>query len=135
MALLSFAACKKKGGLEGATAQFEVDVTSLRTDNPTHADQLRSTNYLDTYKYPQATFTIDMVKRMPDGTYSANARVDLMGIERHIPITIQVVAETPQKITAQVSTQLSRHDFNIGAPSVPFYQAQFRVAGAFTLTR
>src|SRR5688572_2742782 len=54
--------------IEGGTATIEIDLASLKTNDPKRDDHLKTPDYIDTKKFATATVDISNVKKKDDKT-------------------------------------------------------------------
>ncbi len=98
--------------LEGGTAELEIDPTSLSSGIPDRDAHLQSPDFLDVAKFAKVTVKVDNVKKAADG-YTADATVNLHGVEKKLPVTFTVVTSTADSVTVKTSVPFSRLDFAI----------------------
>ena len=99
--------------LEGGTAELSIDPTSLSSGIPDRDAHLKSTDFLDVAKFTTVTVKVDNVKKSGEKTYTADATLNLHGVERKLPITFDVVGSTADSVTVKTSVPFSRLDFAI----------------------
>jgi polyisoprenoid-binding protein YceI len=102
--------------VEGGTAELALDLTSLASDSPKRDNHLRGEDYLKVDEFGTATIKIDNVKKTADNAYSADATVNIHGLEKKLPVAFTVVETLPDGIRIKGEHEFSRHDFAIGAP-------------------
>jgi len=103
-----------KKNLEGATAQFEVDLTSLKTDSDKRDAHLKSPDYIDVAKF--GTLTVDVSKPRADknGGYRASAKVAFRGKTYSWPVMFKVVETLPDGVRVRGEHKLTRKDVGVG---------------------
>lgn len=102
------------GNLEQGTVAFEIDLVSVWEKAEKLAAHLRNADFFDVDKYATATVKIDQVKKTGDGAYEGVATVDLHGHTGEVPVTFEVVNESPLEIRGRAT--LNRVAFGIGQP-------------------
>lgn len=102
--------------LEGGTAEIEVDPASLSTGIPKRDNHLKNPDYLDVTVFPKATVKVANVKKTGDKSYTADATMNLHGIEKTWSLPFEVVTSTADSVQVKFSQPFSRLDFKIGKP-------------------
>jgi hypothetical protein len=104
--------------LDGATAQFELDMGSLISKVPDRDDHLKSDDFLDVPKFPVATVSISEVKKT-ETFYLAQAIVEARGakVEWELPFEVLDVSDDSIRIRGKYS--FSRMAFTIGEADGP----------------
>jgi len=102
--------------LEGGTAELEVDIASLSSGIPKRDNHLRTPDYLDVTTFPKATVKVANVKKTGDQSYTADATMNIHGIEKTWSLPFEVVSSTADAVQVKFSQPFSRLDFNIGKP-------------------
>ena len=98
--------------LEGATAEIEVDVTSLDSGVPDRNKHLMAPDFLDSAKFAKATAKVSGVKKA--GTkYSANVDISIHGVKAKWPVTFEVVETLPDGVRIKLSHTFKRSAFKI----------------------
>ncbi|ACY12973.1 YceI family protein [Haliangium ochraceum] len=100
--------------LEGATAAFELDLTSIKSDKEKRDAHLQTPDYLDTGKYGMATVKVHDVKKVDDDTFSAQADVNFREMDKTFPIEFDVVGSTEDTVTIKGMHEFDRMDFGVG---------------------
>ena len=91
-----------------------IDTTSVKTDDPKLTEHLKTPDFFDVAKFPQATFTSTEIK--PGGekgaTHTITGNLNLHGVTKAItfPATINV---TPETATVDANFAINRKDFGI----------------------
>jgi polyisoprenoid-binding protein YceI len=105
--------------IEGGTATLELDLSSLTSGSAKRDKHLLSDDYLDVARFGTATIVIDNVKKAGDKGYTADARVNVHGIEKTLPVTFEVLETMPDGIRVKGAHQFARLDFGIGQAPGP----------------
>lgn len=101
--------------LEGGTATLVIDLDSLKTDSQKRDDHLRSEDYLEVSKFPNATVKISGVKKAEgDKKYAAKADVEVHGVTVAWPVTFEVVEETDAALIVQGELPFKRTEIGVG---------------------
>jgi len=90
----------------------KIDVTSVDTQSSERDDTLRTADFFDTAKFPQAHFVTSSFERDADGVL---AKGTLTIRETSKPVTLNVkFATSAEGTTLDVDTKLNRLDFGLG---------------------
>lgn len=100
--------------LEGATAELELDLTSIKSSDPKRDGHLATPDYLDTGKYGKAMVKISDVKKVDDDTFNAKADVSFRDQNKTFPVTFDVVEKMADSIRVKGTHEFSRLDFGVG---------------------
>lgn len=103
--------------VEGGTAEIELDLSSISTDDQKRTDHLKTPDFIDTSKFATANVKIDNVKKTGENKYSADATVKFRDIEKKYPIAFDVTETTADGIRIQLEHKFSRVDFGVGKDS------------------
>ena len=101
-----------------AKAKFDVkvDVTSVDTQSSERDDTLRTADFFDTAKFPQAHFVTTGLERGADGGVLAKGTLTIR--DQTKPVTLKVkFAASAEGTTLDVDTTLNRLDFGLGTSS------------------
>lgn len=99
--------------LEGGTAELSIDPTSLSSGIPDRDAHLKSTDFLDVAKFTTVTVKVDNVKKSGEKTYTADATLNLHGVEKKLPVSFDVVGSTADSVTVKTSVPFNRLDFQV----------------------
>jgi polyisoprenoid-binding protein YceI len=103
-----------EGKAEGSSVEVEIDTDSLSIEPAKLETHLKSPDFLDTAKFPKATFKSTEVKAggANGATHTVTGNLNLHGKERSIsfPATIKV-AES--EVAAKADFSINRRDFDI----------------------
>lgn len=105
------------GDFEKGTAEFEVDLASVWEKTDALADHLRQEDFFDVSKFTTATVTIHDAKKTGENSYEATATIDFHGHTNDVPVSFEVVGESPLKIEGTATLQ--RTAFGIGGEYDP----------------
>jgi polyisoprenoid-binding protein YceI len=100
--------------IEGGTATIEVDMTSLKTNDPKRDEHLNTPDYVDSKKFATATIDISNVKKKDDKNFTADAKLKLHGVEKTYPVTFEVVEQKDDSIRIRGEHTFKRLDHKIG---------------------
>lgn len=102
------------GQIETSKVKITIDVNSLTTDTAQLTDHLKTADFFDVAKYPQATFESTEIKAATAGgaSHTITGNLTLHGVTKSVtfPATIAVA---PDAITVNSSFALNRKDFGI----------------------
>ena len=110
------------GGIEyaGAVPQsisFTIDTTSVETDTPQLTTHLKSADFFDVAKFPQATFTSKSLTPADPGapagtTHMLHGTLDLHGVQKEVVIPVKT-EQTADGMRATSEFTIDRHDWGI----------------------
>ncbi len=103
--------------VEGGTAELELDLSSISTDDQKRTDHLKTPDFIDTSKYALVNVKIDNVKKTAENKYSADATVKFHDSEKKYPVVFDVTETTADGIRINLEHKFSRVDFNVGKDS------------------
>jgi polyisoprenoid-binding protein YceI len=102
------------GTPENSRVNFTIDMDSVRTDSAGLETHLKTADFFDVAKFPQATFVSTAIRAGGDkgASHTVTGNLTLHGVTRSIsfPATIAV---TPDTATVDSSFSLNRKDFGI----------------------
>ena len=100
--------------LSKAKFDVKVDLASVDTQSSERDDTLRTADFFDTAKFPQAHFVTTSFERGADGGVLAKGTLTIR--DQSKPVTLKVkFAASAEGTTLDVDTMLSRLDFGLGA--------------------
>jgi polyisoprenoid-binding protein YceI len=100
--------------LENGTAELELDLTTIKSNDPKRDGHLATPDYLDTGKFGKATVKISEVKKVDDDTFSAKADVSFRDQTKSFPVQFDVVEKTADGVRVKGTHEFSRLDFGVG---------------------
>ncbi|MGN6419312.1 MAG: YceI family protein [Pseudobacter sp.] len=110
-----------EGKLTGG--KFTINMTSLVnldiTDTAYKAKlegHLKSPDFFDVAKYPEATFEITSVTDSANNKVKIAGNLTLKGISKNITFDADVIESTPASFKAKADFNINRHDWNITYP-------------------
>lgn len=103
--------------VEGGTAEIELDLNSISTNDEKRTGHLKTPDYIDVAKFATANVLIDNVKKTGDNKYSADATVKFRGAEKKYPIAFDVTETTADGIRIQLEHKFNKNDFTVGKDS------------------
>lgn len=122
--------------LEGGTAELEVDPASLSSGIAKRDAHLKNPDYLDVTAFPRATVKVANVKKTGEKSYTADAIVNIHGIEKTWSLPFEVVSATADAVQVKFSQPFSRLEFGIGKPEAEdSSKAQVTLQGLLTIKR
>lgn len=102
------------GQPEKSRVNITIDLDSLTTDDPQLTAHLKTPDFFDVAKYPQATFQSTEIKSGGEegATHTVTGNLQMHGVTKSVtfPATIAV---TPQAVTVDSSFAINRKDFGI----------------------
>lgn len=91
----------------------KVDVASVRTESDERDDTLKSEDFFDPPKFPQAHFITESFAKVADGGVEAKGSLTIR--DKAKPVTLKVkFAASGNHATLDVDTTLNRLDFGLG---------------------
>ena len=106
-----------KKGVEGASAEFEVDLTSLKSDSSKRDAHLKSADYLDTSKFTTAKVTVEKPRHIGDGNYRAPAKISFRNKTYDWEVFFKVVETLPDGVRIRGEHKFTRKDVGVGKES------------------
>lgn len=95
--------------------EVSVDTASVDTMLPELDDALRGSDFLDSPKWPQATFVSDSVEVLGDNHYKVTGKFTLRDVTRTIEVPFDLKpAENGESPRLEGSTVIKRLDYNVG---------------------
>ncbi len=102
------------GQPEKSRVNIAIDLDSLTTDDPNLTAHLKTPDFFDVAKYPQATFQSTEIKAGGEkgATHTVTGNLQMHGVTKSVtfPATIAV---TPQAVSVDSSFAINRKDFGI----------------------
>jgi polyisoprenoid-binding protein YceI len=105
--------------IEGGTAELTLDLSSLTSGSQKRDKHLSSPDYLDVAKFATVTIDISNVTKSNDKTYTADADIQIHGMEKKLPVTFDVIDTLADGIRVHAKQAWRRSDFAIGSPEGP----------------
>ena len=108
-----------------AAVNIVIDTKSVNTGSATFNEHIQGEDYLDTAKYPTATFKSTKVNFEGDKPASIEGNLTLKGITKPVTLTVTSFHAMPHPmmkkdaIGANATTKVKRTDFNMGK-NVPY---------------
>ena len=108
-----------------AAVDIVIDTKSVNTGSATFNEHIQGEDYLDTAKYPTATFKSTKVNFEGDKPASIEGNLTLKGITKPVTLTVTSFHAMPHPmmkkdaIGANATTKVKRTDFNMGK-NVPY---------------
>ena len=112
------------GRPETSSVGATIQAASIRTNNQTRDDDLRSANFLDTGKYPVITFTSTSVQPAGPDQYTLTGDLTIKGITRPVSLEVTRYGELNDpgmmghRISYGARGQINRTDFGVGTDMV-----------------
>lgn len=106
-----------KDGLNGASAEFQIDVASLKSDSDKRDQHLKSPDYLNASKFSTITVSVGNPRASGDGTYRAPAKVAFQGKTYDWEVAFKVVETLPDGVRIRGEHKLTRKDVAVGKES------------------
>lgn len=105
------------GQPEKSRVTITIDTASVMTDTPDLTKHLKTPDFFDVAKYPQATFTSISIKPAGDkgdkgDTYTITGNLQLHGVTKSIGFPATIVV-SPGVITVESTFAINRKDFGI----------------------
>lgn len=97
---------------------FVVKVESINTSNLKRDDHLRSADFFDVKKFPEARFTSSSIKAKGKDQYQLEGNLSLHGVTKKISLSVTSLGKVKdpwgvEKTLFQAEGQISRKDFGI----------------------
>jgi polyisoprenoid-binding protein YceI len=106
--------------LENSTVEAVIDVASITTNTKMRDDDLRSTNFFDTARFPSMTFKSESWKSTGDNTYAVTGTLTMRSVTKEVVLKVTSLGFGPGMKGAAISgweasLTLDRRDFDITA--------------------
>jgi polyisoprenoid-binding protein YceI len=108
---------KDTGNLEGATAEIEIDLSSIKSGIPDRDTHLASPDFFDSSKNSIVTVNVDKVKKAGDNKYNAEATISFAGTVQTWPVSFEVVSAEDDSVRVKGTHNFKRTDFKVGQPA------------------
>ena len=104
---------------ENASVEATISTASIRTNNPTRDNDIRSSNFLEVDKYPTMTFKSTSIKQSGPDRYALTGDLTIKGTTR--PVTLEVTkygefndpGMMGHRIAYGAHTKINRRDFGL----------------------
>jgi polyisoprenoid-binding protein YceI len=119
-----------------AAVDIVIDTKSVNTGSTTFNEHIQGEDFLDTAKYPTATFKSTKVNFEGDKPTSIEGNLTLKGITKPVTLTVTSFHAMPHPmmkkdaIGANATTKVKRTDFNMGK-NVPYVGDEVTIDIAF----
>lgn len=101
--------------LEGATAELELDLTSIKSGADKRDMHLQTPDYLDVPQFGNAKVKVSEVEKGEgENQYAAQAEVTVHGVTKSFPVSFEVLETTEDSVRVKAEHTFSRLDFGIG---------------------
>lgn len=108
------------GTPEQSRVNISIKSDSITTDTPDLTKHLKTADFFDVAKYPEATFVSTAIKAGGEGgaSHTVTGNLTLHGVTKSVtfPATIDV---TPDVATVDSTFSINRKDFNLNYPGAP----------------
>lgn len=104
-------------GLEGASAEFQIDVASLKSDSDKRDRHLKSPDYLEADKFSTITVQVSRPRRVSGDRYEALARITVRGKTYDRKVAFTVVEKLPDGVRIRGEHRFTRKDVGVGRES------------------
>ena len=104
----------------GTTPQkvsFDIDLTSVESDEEKLTAHLKSPDFFDVAKYPKATFVSTSLTEAPPGapggaTHTLKGNLNLHGVEREVTVPV-IAQQSAEGVRTTSEFTINRHDWGI----------------------
>lgn len=103
-----------KDGVEGASAEFQIDLASLKSDSAKRDGHIKSPDYLNVAKFATATVTVENPRHTGEGNYRAPAKVSFRGKTYEWEVFFKVVETLPDGVRIRGEHKFTRKDVGVG---------------------
>lgn len=106
------------GGPELGAVEVRIRTESLWVDNAKLQNHLKSPDFFDVARFPEASFASSRIAKGADGRYTLTGTLELHGVRKEIafPAELAVAAD---KVTTAAEFKLNRKDFGLVYPGAP----------------
>lgn len=100
------------GTPEGSSVEVTIDTTTLTSDTDRLTTHLKSADFFDVERHPEASFRSTAITPQGDGAYQVEGVLDMNGVARQVrfPATIEVDGDS---IRTQAEFSIDRFDWEI----------------------
>jgi polyisoprenoid-binding protein YceI len=105
--------------VDGIKADVTIDLNGINTGNANRDKDLRSENFFEVAKYPNATFKSKRVQDLGEGRFRMVGDLTLHGVTKEValegdgPSAILKQPNGSQRVGASATTKINRRDFNL----------------------
>lgn len=103
-----------KSGVEGASAEFEIDLASVKSDSDKRDAHIKSPDYLNVAKFTTAKVKVENPRHIGDGNYRAPAKISFRGKTYDWEIFFKVVETLPDGVRIRGEHKFQRKDVGVG---------------------
>ena len=103
--------------VEKSVVEVSIKTASLFTDSEKLAGHLRSADFFDVEKFPEATFKSASITKEGEG-YTVQGDLTLHGVTKRITFPAQITAAA-EKLSVSAAFTINRKDFDIVYPGMP----------------
>jgi polyisoprenoid-binding protein YceI len=102
------------GNPETSRVEINIDSSSITADDPKLTEHLKTADFFDVAKFPQATFVSTAIKPGGDkgASHTVTGNLTLHGVTKAVTFPATIAA-TPEAITVDSSFSINRKDFGI----------------------
>jgi polyisoprenoid-binding protein YceI len=102
---------------------FTIDLNSVQTDQEKLDGHLKSPDFFDVAKYPQATFTSTSLTEAPAGTangatHMLEGTLEMHGVKKNVSIPVKT-EQTAEGVRTTSEFTINRHDWGISYKGAP----------------
>ena len=108
----------KGGDPSSAQIKVKIDLSSVKTDSPQLDGHLKSPDFFDVAKFPEAAFESSQVTKNGGDAYTVTGELNLHGVTKEIAIPATITV-TDKEATMKASFKINRKDFGIVYPGMP----------------
>lgn len=103
---------------EAASVEATIQTISVKTNNPTRDNDLRSGNFLEVEKYPVITFKSTSVQAAGENQFKLNGDLTIKGNTRPVTLHVTKYGEfndpmMGHRIAYGATTTINRHDYGL----------------------
>jgi len=99
---------------ERSRIEVAIDLASLDTGNAERDAHLRSADFFDVARYPEARAVVERFRAEPGDRFTADVTLDMHGAVRTFPMTFAITDRARRRVEGRVT--VDRTAFGIGAP-------------------
>ena len=104
--------------LVSATISFSVKVASIDTDDDERDEHLRTKDYFDVAKYPDANFKSTQIESIGENKYKVNGDLTIHGSTKSVVFVMTEKKLESMKAEYHMELELNRLDFGVGESSL-----------------
>lgn len=104
--------------LVSSVISFSVNIASIDTDDEQRDEHLRTKDFFDVEKYPNATFESSLIESIGEKKYKVAGELTIHGITKLVEFIVVEEKSESGKINYHMKLELNRLKFGVGESSI-----------------